>query len=512
VAKASQEESAEKSATDESSDISDENKSKESGGVLLPSMEPTTLTIDREARRMRLLQSPLVEAIDFTAVPAAGRILLRPPAEDTGKEGEEGSPSTVVSLGVPQLRAFIAEVYREKKVDDQRRDKVHQPRRFLHIVIQETLQRRHGVRRVVHQRSWQLIEALLRHAHTDASIGLFTDFLDGSRDLDELSFYLHCSSVLATAVSEEPHALPPTKPPAGNISKQRARRMADLLFSDLPNALEVVTAEIETCRPVFHSVKAVVSEAADPVPSTLVSENDSMVVDDLYRALLEGWRLSALQLDDHVPCFSWRQTILAFIQADVCHRGSLDQHEVQDAEANRLPSLAGSGGKLRVMDQQTSMGAFVCRVVHQCATMAKGTADAKKIVGPIQRSRGRSHKASDKECLEVGITAFESIKKALGVYLTWLMHSEELRDLTVYHSVKTQIYGFHQAVKDNKAMVCVHHFRCLILLLLGHQFDMQLQKGGLPHHQLETELRVLLRLLRESWQSCLSSGLEETQP
>jgi len=213
-----------------------------------------------------------------------------------------------------------------------------------------------------------------------------------------------------------------------------------------------------------------------PVPSTLVSENDSMVVDDLYRALLEGWRLSALQLDDHVPCFSWRQTILAFIQADVCHRGSLDQHEVQDAEANRLPSLAGSGGKLRVMDQQTSMGAFVCRVVHQCATMAKGTADAKKIVGPIQRSRGRSHKASDKECLEVGITAFESIKKALGVYLTWLMHSEELRDLTVYHSVKTQIYGFHQAVKDNKAMVCVHHFRCLILLLLGHQFDMQLRR------------------------------------
>jgi len=116
-------------------------------------------------------------------------------------------------LGLRQLHALIAEVYSVKKSDDQRRDKTLQQRRPLHAVMQELFRRQHGVRKVVHQKSWQLVEALALYAGTDLTASLFAEFLDGSRDIHELSFYLYCSSVLATTIGEEPQSLPSVSSP-----------------------------------------------------------------------------------------------------------------------------------------------------------------------------------------------------------------------------------------------------------------------------------------------------------
>merc|ERR1712048_98146 len=216
----------------------------------------------------------------------------------------------------------------------------------------------------------------------------------------------------------------------------------------------------------------------------------------------EGWRMSALLLDQSTPSFSWRRCVLAFIQADIHHRGWLDPHEVRDSEAERvqLPKSAGDQDGLNVLDK-TSLGAYAFRSFHRCSAGGTGNSAPETISmsTALVLSKNQAQKDANEACLQVNQVAFESLQKTLGVYLTWLMHSENLSDLAVYHSVKAQIYGFRQAASGSDATSGTHHLRCLLLLLLAHQFDVQLQRGGVVADHLNWELESLLRVLRESW-------------
>ncbi|CAE7209632.1 unnamed protein product [Symbiodinium necroappetens] len=190
---------------------------------------------EQEAQRMRLFRCAFAQAIDLTVAKRT-----RPSVGNAAVSEEEDNKL----FGRRQLRSFIAEVYSAKRLEDRRRDKTQQPRRQLHAVMQEILRRQHGVKRLVHQRSWQLLESVAQNASKDAAVGLFADFLDGTRDLEELSFYLYCSALLSSSLPEESQATPSKLPP-GFVSKARCTRLVDLLFSDMPKALSVVEEEIE---------------------------------------------------------------------------------------------------------------------------------------------------------------------------------------------------------------------------------------------------------------------------
>lgn len=449
------------------------------------------VAVELEARRRRLLVSPFVDTIDLTLVPCEGDGHELALGSSSGREDK--------LLGLKQLQAVIAEVYYLKKTDDQRRDAANQPRRPLHSVLQELLRRQHGVKRVVNQKSWLLVESVAHHAENHACVRMFEDFLDCTRDLDELSFYLYCSSVLAVGVAEEGARVAlaplPLGGPSGIVSLVRAVRAIDLLFGDLPKAQGVARMELE---------KAVVSTPAYVEPA--------VGADELYRVLLEGWRMSALLMDGTVPSFSWRQCVLTFMQNDLNHRGWLDEHQVRNAEGcggnvlgvvSRLTTLASAGGEseLRLLEC-TSLGAFVFREVHRCTRCAS--------IGPLASPEAEASAAESAETfmvsteqsagrLEVSQAAFTSVEKALGKYLAWLMHSDEPADLTVYHGVKARIYGYRRSANDAKASMAANELRALLLLLLAHQFDAQL-RGGEPHpDHLAWELKCLLRILREGW-------------
>jgi hypothetical protein len=454
-------------------------------------------------------------------VPGKSIDMLRQPGDESGstKAGPSQAPKPAIGQkeskelrdekmkGIKQLQTLISEVYLAKKVDDQRRDKAFQPRRTLNVVLQEMMRRQHGVKKVVHQKCWQLVEAVSQHAESDPSVRMFSDFLDCSRDLDELSFYLYCSSVLAGSAAEVSLAQSNSLP-SGFVSLSRATRMLELLFGDLPKALGVARDDL------LKSVRFPEENTLSGLVSSPDLEPD-VRVEDLYRVLLEGWRMSALLLDQRVASFSWRNCVVAFIQSDTHHKGWLDPHEVRESETKRLRigqdnTLVDAEG-MRVLDN-TSLGAFVFRAVHRC-----GSAEAKGSVSPIDMSSngklasrhlegggGSGHRTGlrtmeKKACLQTARSSFESLEKTLGVYLTWLMHSEELRDLAVYHSVKSRIYEFRRAVGSDQAEQGAHQFRCLLLLLLAHQFDMQLQQGVMDSTHLEWELSCLLSLLRHSW-------------
>ncbi|CAE8617391.1 unnamed protein product, partial [Polarella glacialis] len=428
-------------------------------------------------------------------------------AADAGKSSSKDRDDGK-RLGLKQLRAVVHEIYAAKRLDDQRRDKAHQGRRPLHTVMQELIRRQHGVKRVVHQKSWQMVEAVVLHAQSDMCIGLFADFLDGTRDVEEFSFYLYCCSVLATAVAEESQAMPPSRLPVGTVSLTRASRLVDLLFSDLPKALAVVRAELEKFvgrPPELHN------RSFDSFEDFVYSIDGrsggsaSVEVDQLCRAVLEGWRMSALLLDRSMPNFSWRQTSLAFVQADTKYRGWIDPHEVREAEGRTSLANASSMSEIRLADQ-TSLGAFVFRVVHRLggnlgavgegqSTMSSLSLFQLKADSALSGKRAQQREA----CLKISHTAFSSLEKSLGVYLAWLLHSDEPRDLAVYQAVKARMYGYRCAVSTGKPVPSVHNLRCLLLVLLGHQFDLQLQREEAAPDHLGWEVTALLRVLRESW-------------
>jgi hypothetical protein len=199
-----------------------------------------------EIKRRQLLSCKFVSDIDFTAIPLASRpILGMPPKgiaahiEKTDAPGEDAKP-----LGLKQLHAVIREAYEHKRKDDQIMDKAHQPRKALHAVLQDLIKRKHGVRHVVQQKSWQLAESLLHHKEDKASL-LFSDFLDCSRDVDELSFYLYCSELVVHTVHEEASAATGSVQPQvpKRVSLNRALQAAELLFGDLPKTHAVLKME-----------------------------------------------------------------------------------------------------------------------------------------------------------------------------------------------------------------------------------------------------------------------------
>eukprot|EP00930_Biecheleria_cincta_P033300 TRINITY_DN23062_c0_g1_i1.p1 TRINITY_DN23062_c0_g1~~TRINITY_DN23062_c0_g1_i1.p1 ORF type:complete len:1333 (+),score=266.53 TRINITY_DN23062_c0_g1_i1:129-4127(+) len=486
-----------------------------------PELEDTSAastSFSSAAQKMRLYRSPFAQGIDLTLIPASVGTVLHPipDAQIAAVESavkDSGKPSD--SLGIRQLRSLILEIYATKRLDDQRRDKAHQPRRPLHTVIQEFMRRQHGVKSLVHTKSWQLVQALEQHAPSDVAVCIFADFLDGTRDLDELSFYLYCCSVLVSAVAEESQALPPSKLPAGYVSQSRASRLAEIVFGHLPKAHDAVKAEIEQCIKQPAPLQASMSMSAfqfhefafridDDGP---ISRNGCLEVDELCRALLEGWRVCAMLFERSMPNFSWRETVLAFLTTDVRYCGWLDPHEVREAETRvSLPvSSRSSSNELPQVDK-TSLGEFVFRAV--ACTGGLDTAGNSEEDNPssaalahredssVLRSRRRQLQEA---CLKIGVAAFTSLERSLGVYLSWLMHSEEPRDLAVYQGVKSRIYGFRCAVAKGECWPVTHNLRCLILLLLGHQFDMQLQRNEAVPDHLAWELTSLLQILRESW-------------
>eukprot|EP00747_Dinoflagellata_sp_TGD_P211961 gnl/TRDRNA2_/TRDRNA2_85115_c0_seq3.p1 gnl/TRDRNA2_/TRDRNA2_85115_c0~~gnl/TRDRNA2_/TRDRNA2_85115_c0_seq3.p1 ORF type:complete len:610 (-),score=92.14 gnl/TRDRNA2_/TRDRNA2_85115_c0_seq3:61-1782(-) len=478
---------------------------------------------DKESRRMRLLSCPFVESIDLTLVPASSRTMLKPPAEGSFSAGSPRPSHPAYSsakkasageeekmLGLKQLRTLITEVYTAKKVDDQRRDKSHQARRPLHIVLQEFMRRQHGIKKVTHQKSWLLVESVVHYTGTDRGVSTFSDFLDGSRDLDELSFYLYCTAIVNSSISEESHGLQPTRVPEGEVSFTKGTRIVELLFADLPKSLMVAKAELEKCTRMRTAGS--MSDLSEMFDFSFTEMSRCVPADDLYEILLEGWRMSALLLEQTVPSFSWRRSVLSFIQADVHQRGWLVPNEVLEIERQRL--LISDAANLRVLDQ-TSLGAFVFRAVHRCHARDPEEPPAGQSAGGAasllcRSSAKRAKQAAMEECLKVGQKAFDSLDKILGTYLTWLMHSEDLRDLAVYHAVKARIYGFRQASAASEAGPGAHQLRCLLLLLLAHQFDVQLQQGDFSPEHLHWEIQSLLQLLRESWRrgAASESGAE----
>lgn len=478
--------------------------------------------LEAEARKMRLLRSSFAEAIDLTMIPRSSQVLLRMPAElhrSDGTSEEDGKSQ----LGLKQLRALIVDVYAAKRQDDQRRDKAREARRPIHFALQELLRLQHGIRKVVNQRCYQLLESVVNHSSSDASIALFADFLDGTRDLDELSFFLYCSSLMVSAVTEESQAHPPGKFMTGIVSLPRALRLVELLFGDLPKALAIVKAELEKCvgRPLDSLVSQnSVTSFEDWSSSaegfgTTSKHSIGVDVNDLCRTLLDGWRASALLLDRSVSNFSWRETVLAFMQEDVFFRGWLDPHQVRQAESR--PSLAGiattSNFSQLQLGNQTSLGAFVFRTVNRRGGHSSKAAVAADTLSPLFPSSANSRRKLEAEALlKVSSAAFNSIEKSLGVYLSWLLHSEEMRDLAVYQSLKSRIYNFRCATSNSATLPSVHNIRCLVLLLLGHQFDMQLQREEASVEHIGWELTGLLNILRENWRRGASAGVVDTGP
>lgn len=450
-------------------------------------------------KKMKFLSCDFVKAIDFTAVPQTSKPILGVPPKGIG---DAPPPAEDRPLGLKNLQTLIHEIYAAKRKDDLKSDQAPQPRRQLCPVLQEFMRRKHGVRHVVHQKSWQLVESLLEHRSKDKTVSLFTDFLDGSRDTDELSFYAYCVDLVTHTVHED--MAPACPVPKGRVSLPRALRTAELLFGDLPKTHVVLKMELEKSARVeeqdpysmfsFDMMQLFDMHSFTPD----VEQTKTVLADELFELLLEGWRMSSLLLEAETSKTGWRQCVLAFIRSDDQKRGWLNPLEVTEGEERWLQIPADPSFTTPIPDR-TSLGGFVHRIIKRRSFLAESP-DAK----PMKKGRMRLGKAMLKErqnCLKVTQNAFKSIEKSLAVYLTGLMHSEELKDVALYRSLKTWLFGYRQALNSEDALAGTHNLRCLVLLLLAHQVDFQSSQQMLNARRLDAELRSMLQVLQVNWQA-----------
>lgn len=460
-----------------------------------------------EIKRNQMLSCKFVADIDFTAIPLSSRpILGMPPKgiavhiEKTDAPGEDAKP-----LGLKQLHAVIREAYDHKRKDDQIMDKAHQPRKALHVVLQELIKRKHGVRWVVQQKSWQLAESLLHHHREDKATRLFSDFLDCSRDVDELSFYLYCSDILVHTVHDEPAPATGLVQPQNpkRVTLYRALQAAEIIFGDLPKTHAVLRMEIEKSAKVDEggfvggfNLSPDLMQYFDFGGSIGGDEQKkSLETEELHELLLEGWRMSSLLLDQDKSKVSWAKSVLAFVRTDSHKRGWLNAIEVAAGERIWLQIAPDPRAPEVPIPERTSLGGFVYRLMQLGqAAGSIGSPRKKTLLSTVLKKERQN-------CLKVAKNAFHSIEKPLAVYLTGLMHSEELKDVALYRSLKTWLFAYRQAVSSEDPVGSVHHLRNLLLLLLAHQVDFQSAQGMLQAERLDYEFRMFLTVLQDNWKA-----------
>jgi hypothetical protein len=221
----------------------------------------------------------------------------------------------------------------------------------------------------------------------------------------------------------------------------------------------------------------------------------SIETEEVYELLLEGWRMSSLLLDQQTSKVSWRQCVLAFVRSDTHKRGWLNANQVAEGERTWLQIIPDPRAAEIPIPERTSLGGFVYRLMQldQTAGDIGSPRKKKKFLGLVKKER--------ENCLKVAQNAFHSIEKPLAVYLTGLMHSEELKDVALYRSLKTWLFDYRQAVSTGDPVGSVHHLRNLLLLLLAHQVDFQSAQGMLQAERLDYEFRMLLTVLQDNWKA-----------
>jgi len=108
--------------------------------------------------------------------------------------------------------------------------------------------------------------------------------------------------------------------------------------------------------------------------------------------------------------------------------------------------------------------------------------------------------------LQICSAAFASLEEALGVYLTDLLHSDQIQDLSAATTIKRALYAFRRAASKSHPVDVVHGFRALVCCLFAHQADHQRHNQLLDPANLEAELRLLVRALRRQWGGGGSDG------
>jgi len=367
-------------------------------------------------------------------------------------------------LGYPTLSAVVREVYQFKLEADRKADASGQPRKALSDCTWDFLTNRHGLSTVVQRRAWQLVQSAHRHIEAP-DIAYFVDVLDGARSIDELSFFLYSREVLRRSVPSDSSAVP-----ADCTSLSRSRELIDLLFADLPRAYG------PACEDLARWAK----------------KGDQMPTGELWRLVMETWRLCSLMLNAGKKRFSFEQIVLAFIQHDVFFHGTLRPREVVEAQEKRL-GLSQDSHELRqvpVLPQATSLGKFLERFMRMNEVAPVLT--ELKVVGVSPDTAA--------QVCQVCTNCYSAFDAALAAYMQGLLHSDAPEDLAAHSSLAEHLFSFQAATQRGDPVESLFSLRSLLVILTAHQADCARQTGAVDARQADADLRAQLRVVRSHWE------------
>mmetsp|Transcript_41611 Transcript_41611/g.109612 ORF Transcript_41611/g.109612 Transcript_41611/m.109612 type:complete len:351 (-) Transcript_41611:134-1186(-) len=278
-------------------------------------------------------------------------------------------------------------------------------------------------------------------------------------------FFLYSREVLRRSVPSDSSAVP-----ADCTSLSRSRELIDLLFADLPRAYG------PACEDLARWAK----------------KGDQMPTGELWRLVMETWRLCSLMLNAGKKRFSFEQIVLAFIQHDVFFHGTLRPREVVEAQEKRL-GLSQDSHELRqvpVLPQATSLGKFLERFMRMNEVAPVLT--ELKVVGVSPDTAA--------QVCQVCTNCYSAFDAALAAYMQGLLHSDAPEDLAAHSSLAEHLFSFQAATQRGDPVESLFSLRSLLVILTAHQADCARQTGAVDARQADADLRAQLRVVRSHWE------------
>eukprot|EP00742_Colponemidia_sp_Colp-10_P026295 GILJ01032137.1.p1 GENE.GILJ01032137.1~~GILJ01032137.1.p1 ORF type:complete len:556 (-),score=80.75 GILJ01032137.1:132-1628(-) len=388
-------------------------------------------------------------------------------------------------MSLKWVQRMIKDLYDAKLEADAACDRLKMPRRPFPQFVYAFVSKKHGFPNLVDQKVWDMIVTLGDCRGMKPEVELFAEFLEESRSLDELSFFLYCRKLLTQMMA------------AYSKSHGKQQGIEFVTKGMLKQLLDTVsTAEQESYK---ADVERRVKMNQTPVVS-LTSNAKIQITDDLVsthellEAMLDLFRGGEMD-KKHVALL-----VQAFQIMDTDKDGWINRQQFSRLLSKTHPRRTSEQVDVLYEKIADETGTDLVSIRSFTSILVNMIRRNQLVVsGHILRAREQGDEAERKAILIVS-HHWATIKEACGSYLEMLDKSQDDEDIEAGRAFRKAWYELDRALATaTHADEALHCYRKLLFIILCHQTDWQQRFGILEPESLEEELRNILRLVKRGW-------------
>lgn len=371
----------------------------------------------------------------------------------------------------------LNEIYDAKSEADAACERLNIPRRSMPQYIYSIFTRKHGVGPVADGKIWELLVSLNAHRPARTDVDLFATFVEETRSLDELSFYLHCRRLLKSNLAHEFGKSGIKGYGFEYTTKDIADHLMGLIFAEDQNDYqELVLTRLRAVD------SAILTAPFKPASYTFVTTLTLYNMNELLEAILDTFRGNSwlICLSALVTMFSDaekdRKHINILLQAfnivDSNQDGWIDRSEFArimvrtypkrtvdevDALFSRLCTEAG----FELMSNRMFVSAMLQLIKKNLLTLN----------GHIMRSTQRTATEQETEVVDLVVAYWASFKTTAASYITYFDAVTDDEDVEAAKTLRKILTHLDSSLTtaSTPASDLYHNLRKFAYVALAHQ-------------------------------------------